>query len=800
NAGNRSTTSAAYTVKVDKATPALAVSANKGTSDGEAYTSDTWTNGNVIFTLGNTTTQISDTTFMVSIDGGAYKTLVDNTYAIDGETNAIYQFKCISGSDIESNIITYKVKIDQTLPNMMDLSPVNLSEDQSANPIIRFSSDEPLLKGDGYLTIYNLLTDAKVWQIHSSNNRVKLADENKHVIITLPEMLTDTTAYYLTVDEGFVTDRAGNKSESFGGKDNWQFKTAMKTIIPDSEISIFDYKVEVISKGAADTAESSETISTVADKTISNQQNVIVKANYTENGKDYFVKLKVTPLMNATPEIIKVSTTVGTVSLSEDKTSFDVMLPQDKSEATVTVSLGDEGNNEFAIKIVNSSFVGVVESKGEIQTDVEESNLLNAVDLSLEVATSQNPNTTVDVMVKMIVEEKDATEVKCADEVQQIAPTATLAFLDIALEKIVTTTVLGASTEATESINNVQQPVFITLSIPSEIQGNFTYKIVREHNGELEVLPSQVIDNGTKIRFETDRFSTYAIVSTQRPENDHDKKKKDKISGSDLNATIIHIENDAVAERIVANADKSTAQVVNLDSDLEDPEIQTMLLPYYTEDETEKVVKFSAITDDELKWRSEEGKSYWFKLNRVSFKDIETHVAKEDILFVSARKLFSGTDVDIFAPDEALTRAMFVTVIGKLSGIDATKYGRAGFIDVAAGSWYEPYLTWALQAGIISGRGNGIFAPKDLITREEMAVILSQFADYKGFELNETDDNGIYEDSGIISFWAKDSIDHLSAAGVVTGDALHMLHPKTVITRAECASYLRRFIENVVNK
>jgi hypothetical protein len=100
------------------------VSANKGTADGEAYGSDTWTNGQVFFTLGNTTTQISDTTYMVSVDGAVYETLPTNTYTLSDDVNATYQFKCISGSGVESNVITYKVKIDQTIPATPTVSAI----------------------------------------------------------------------------------------------------------------------------------------------------------------------------------------------------------------------------------------------------------------------------------------------------------------------------------------------------------------------------------------------------------------------------------------------------------------------------------------------------------------------------------------------------------------------------------------------------------------------------------------------------------------------------------------------------
>jgi hypothetical protein len=809
-AGNESTTSAAYTVKIDKTTPVLTVSAkrvstgaltgdvNLSSSSEAAYYSDTWVNAPVKFTLGNEATQISGTTYMVSVDGAAYEALPSNLYTLTNDTNATYRFKAISGSGIESNVITYTVKIDQTLPNISSKVPANLSTEQSVYPVISFTSNEPLVKGDGYLTVYHKLTGLKVWQIHSSNNRVRFSDDNKSVTLTLPEKLVDNAAYYVTVDAGFVTDRAGNANEALGGKDSWYFTTAAETAIPDSEIAILDYKVEVISKAGVDATETTQTIAAIADKTISNQQNVIVKADYTGNGTDYYAKLKVTPTMSATPEIIHVATTAGTVLLSEDKASFDVLIPKNQSEAIITVSLGSDGNNEFAIKIVNSSFVGVVESSGEIATAVDESNLLNAVDLSNEVAASQQLNTTVDVTVKMIVAQKNADEVKCADDVQQIAPSAALSFLDIVLEKIVTTTVQGTATEATENITNVQQPVFITLSIPVAIQGNYNYRIVREHDGQLDVLPSQVIDYGTKIRFQTDRFSTYAIVSTHQSKKDRDEKSTNQSDADTADSTVIHVESDVIVDTITASADRSEAGVINLDATVDDAVIQTALIPFYTEDNTANAVKFSAVSNDEMKWLSETGKTYWFKLNPVDFTDISAHWAKDDILFAAARGLFSGTDVGLFSPDEALTRGMFVTVIAQLCDADTEPYQRSSFKDVAANAWYAPYVEWAVQLGIISGRGDDIFDPASLITREEMSIIIAKVADYKALTLDEPVALTVFEDDALISDWAEEAVERLTTSGIIKGDAANRFYPQKSVTRAECASYLRAFIENAV--
>jgi hypothetical protein len=217
NAGNTSAESVPYTVKLDKVTPQLTVSANKVTAEGEAYTSGQWTSDDVVFTINNAMTQISGTTYQVSIGGGDYENIIGNTYTISEDINTTYKFKTVSGSGKESSVIEYTVNRDNTLPATSGLTPANRAADQNITPIISFTADEQLVKGNGYLTIYNKSTNSKVMDIHSSNNRVKLSDENKTVNVTLPQTLIKGTEYYIMVDEGFVTDLAGNRVETFGG-------------------------------------------------------------------------------------------------------------------------------------------------------------------------------------------------------------------------------------------------------------------------------------------------------------------------------------------------------------------------------------------------------------------------------------------------------------------------------------------------------------------------------------------------------------------------------------------------------
>lgn len=107
----------------------------------------------------------------------------------------------------------------------------------------------------------------------------------------------------------------------------------------------------------------------------------------------------------------------------------------------------------------------------------------------------------------------------------------------------------------------------------------------------------------------------------------------------------------------------------------------------------------------------------------------------KSIQFVYENGLFSGMSATKFEPDTTMTRAMFVTVLGRLADVDTSKYTKApDFTDVsttdASISYAIPYIQWAVENGLIEGYGNGKFGPKDNITHIQMYVLMQRYASY----------------------------------------------------------------------
>jgi len=144
-----------------------------------------------------------------------------------------------------------------------------------------------------------------------------------------------------------------------------------------------------------------------------------------------------------------------------------------------------------------------------------------------------------------------------------------------------------------------------------------------------------------------------------------------------------------------------------------------------------------------------------------------------------------------FDPNGTMTRAMFVTVLGRLAGIDATATS-SSFDDVADGLWYTPYVDWAAQNGITSGKGNNKFDPNGEITRQEMAVMLLRYAKLQNIAL-KTGEKIDFADSADMADWATEAIDAMSAAGLLNGVGDNKYAPTGNANRASVATLLMRF-------
>ncbi len=188
-----------------------------------------------------------------------------------------------------------------------------------------------------------------------------------------------------------------------------------------------------------------------------------------------------------------------------------------------------------------------------------------------------------------------------------------------------------------------------------------------------------------------------------------------------------------------------------------------------------------------------------YKNPTPAFTDITGHWAADNILFAASRGLLSGTSDTTFSPGTGMTRGMFVTALGRLAGINPDSYKTGKFTDVKADAYYAPYVNWAAQTGIVEGVTAITFAPDTNINREQMAVIMANYAKKLGYDLPRTLKAVTFADNANISSWAKDAVRAMQQAGILAGKNGNKFDPKGTATRAEVATVLRRFVEIVID-
>lgn len=165
---------------------------------------------------------------------------------------------------------------------------------------------------------------------------------------------------------------------------------------------------------------------------------------------------------------------------------------------------------------------------------------------------------------------------------------------------------------------------------------------------------------------------------------------------------------------------------------------------------------------------------------------------KDAVQYAYDNGLMTGVSANEFAPEATTTRAMIVSMLARLEGVESAE--SAGFADVAANDWYATAVNWAAASGITSGTGDGNFSPNTAITREQLAAVLMNYAQYKGQDVSARATLDTYNDATAISSWANDVMSWAVAEGLLTGVTADTLQPQGAATRAQVAAILQRFL------
>ena len=180
------------------------------------------------------------------------------------------------------------------------------------------------------------------------------------------------------------------------------------------------------------------------------------------------------------------------------------------------------------------------------------------------------------------------------------------------------------------------------------------------------------------------------------------------------------------------------------------------------------------------------------------FADVDQMLWYHDAVdYVFTHGLMYGTTDTTFSPDDALTRAMFVTMLYRMEGKPEVK-DAASFTDVPEGAYYADAVAWASANGVVYGTSETAFSPDEKITREQMAAMMRRYADYRKLTSSTWVDLGSYADASSISSWATESMQWAVASELMYGNTRNQLQPAANATRAQAAAILQRFVTKIV--
>ncbi len=183
------------------------------------------------------------------------------------------------------------------------------------------------------------------------------------------------------------------------------------------------------------------------------------------------------------------------------------------------------------------------------------------------------------------------------------------------------------------------------------------------------------------------------------------------------------------------------------------------------------------------------------------FTDVTKNWAYPGIQYCVTHGIMGGMGDGTFAPTGTTTRAQIVQILYNLEGTPAVS-GTTPFTDLTA-NWYKPAILWAYQNNVVAGTSPTTFAPDQPVTREQIAVILTQYM-FHVLKMERTwtpADLSTFPDGAQVSSWAKEAMQDAVALGLINGtkasDGVVYLDPQGSATRQQVATILMNFCQNV---
>lgn len=192
-----------------------------------------------------------------------------------------------------------------------------------------------------------------------------------------------------------------------------------------------------------------------------------------------------------------------------------------------------------------------------------------------------------------------------------------------------------------------------------------------------------------------------------------------------------------------------------------------------------------------------------FSAGAVVFSDVpgskwyHSHVTE-----LASKGIINGTGGGKFSPDHSFSRADVTAILARiaLSESDLNQYGGyTNFKDVDKNAWYTKYINWANSIGVVSGYSGSVFKPKQYITRQELAHMVTNFCNAMWYTMSSDKSAENFKDKNSIASWASASVTACQKAGIIEGDNGYF-RPGKNTKRSEAAAMINRLISGGYTK
>ncbi|SHJ75513.1 protein of unknown function, partial [Dethiosulfatibacter aminovorans DSM 17477] len=297
------------------------------------------------------------------------------------------------------------------------------------------------------------------------------------------------------------------------------------------------------------------------------------------------------------------------------------------------------------------------------------------------------------------------------------------------------------------------------------------------------------------IQFMAEKLSDWEIENNIAPFNG-----KLRLAGDIYELDIMSEDSDGELQKVCDLTDCTI--VIDIPEGFRQAAEAGTLMAYWYDEENEKWQYTGGVCDAEnmtMSFKVKHFSKYALLSSTASFDDVFGHWAQKEIEFMAANDYVNGVGENAFDAQSSITRAQFVAILARMSGLEVDYDNMKTFSDVGGDAWYSREVNIAVSNGIVNGVDAERFDPDGLVTREQIVTMIKRYLDIVGdSQSDETVGNAIlsrFADGGEISTWAEEAVAFAVNEELVKGRGADKFVPGGNATRAEAAVMLFRMLQ-----